>query len=131
MPPVLLTVLSQPGVDPPRVLGMRCRDHVEVTPAGIHVVVQQRAAGAEGARDAVGAAGGHDRVVAALRDQRRYAETQRCRVVGRQDSQQRPGVRAGPEQARGRQRRMQARGGKVIDAAGLGNGEQAAGRPGE
>jgi RHS repeat-associated protein len=95
---------GQPGVDPLRVLAVRGLDHVEVTLAGVHLVVKDGSVGAEGARDVIGTAGGRDGVIAALRDQDGGAEPERCGVVGGQDFQQGLDIGTGPENLRGYQR---------------------------
>jgi hypothetical protein len=85
-----------------------------VAPPGVAVVRDGRAAGAQRARDAVGAAAGHDGVVVALDDQCRRAQPERCGVISRQDPQQRADVGAGREYPGDCQRRR-ALGQEVID----------------
>jgi hypothetical protein len=88
--------LGHLGVDPLGYAAVGGCDQVEVAPPGVAVVRDVRAAGAQRARDAVGAAAGHDGVVVALDDQRRRAQPERCGVIGRQDRRMRSRACGGP-----------------------------------
>jgi hypothetical protein len=123
--------LSPPGVDPLDVLGVRGLDQVVVAPAGVPVVTEHRAAGVQGARDVVGAASGHDRVVVALDDQHRRARPEHGWIVGGKNLQQGTEIGAGTEYLGGHQRCWPARGAEIVDADDLSFGQQAQSGRGE